>query len=469
MIRPFQFLVPVRVLFLSLTDAALIFASYAAAGYYASQTGRVAFLLANDWPLLLFPCGAILIGYYFSGSYADLRTAGLTTLLQKLSQPIGLTLLAEALLNYLSVDWALPASIAIPGSVLALIADVVWRRLFVAAIRDAVAARRVLFLGTSPSVAQLCEHLNRHPELGIVPVGYLGDGPEQGRNEPERGSNGAERASNGAEQGGDAPALLGPVSSLVRNVDGYEPSWIVVADREKVQPAWTGEFLRLRFGGIGAADVAGFYETMLARVCLAEMGREDAVFDARLQPSTVKLNLQAMYSGLLAVLLAVPAVPAIAIVALLIKAVSPSEPVFLGERRIGKNDVPFNVYRLRMTYRDGEARRPFRLAWLARRIGLDALPLLWNVLRGEMSMVGPQPDRPEFAERLEESLPMSFQRRAVKPGVTGWAQTHDVGDDPMHDAARRLEYDLYYIKNLGIALDVLVLLRSLRQGRLFVL
>ena len=461
MIRPFQFLVPVRVLFLSLTDAALIFASYAAAGYYASQTGRVAFLLANDWPLLLFPCGAILIGYYFSGSYADLRTAGLTTLLQKLSQPIGLTLLAEALLNYLNVDWALPASIAIPGSVLALIADVVWRRLFVAAIRDAVAARRVLFLGTSPSVAQLCDHLNRHPELGIVPVGYLGDCPEQGSNGPEQGS--------AAAQGGDAPGLLGPVSSLVRKVDEYEPSWIVVADREKVRPAWTGEFLRLRFGGIGAADVAGFYETMLARACLAEMGREDVVFDARLQPSTVKLNLQAMYSGLLGFLLAVPAVPAIAIMALLIKAVSPSEPVFLGEKRIGKNGVPFNVYRLRMTYRDGEARRPLRLAWLAQRIGLDALPLLWNVLRGEMSMVGPQPDRPEFAERLEGALPMSFQRRAVKPGVTGWAQTHDIGDDPMHDAARRLEYDLYYIKNLGIALDVLVLLRSLRQGRLFVL
>lgn len=448
MIRPFQFLVPVRVLFLFLTDAALIFGCYAAAGYYASQTGRVAFLLANDWPLLLFPCGAILTGYYFSGSYVDLRTPGLTTLLQKLSQPIGLTLLAEAFLSYLNVDWALPASIAIPGSVLALIADVVWRRLFVAGIRDAVAARRVLFLGTSPSVAQLCEHMTRYPELGMVPVGYLGDG---------------------AEQGTAAPKLLGPVSSLVRNVEEYEPSWIVVADREKVQPAWTGEFLRLRFGGIGAADAAGFYETTLARVCLAEMGRKDVVFDERLQPSAVKLNLQAMYSALLGCLVAVPALPVIAIIALLIKAASPSEPVFLRERRIGKNGASLFVYRLRLTYRDGEARRDFRFARLARRVGLDALPLLWNVLRGEMSMVGPQPDRPEFAERLEEALPMSFQRRAVKPGVTGWAQTHDVGDDPLRDAARRLEYDLYYIKNLGIALDVLVLLRSLRQGRLFVL
>ncbi len=448
MIRPFQFLVPIRVLFLFLTDAALIFASYAAAVYYASQTGRVAFLLANDWPLLLFPCGAILTGYYFSGSYADLRTPGLTTLLQKLSQPIGLALLAEAFLSYLNVDWALPASIAIPGSVLALAVDVVWRRLFVAGIRDAVAARRVLFLGTSPSVAQLCDHLTRHPELGMVPVGYLGDQ---------------------AEQGTAVPKLLGPVSSLVRQVEEYEPSWIVVADREKVQPAWTGEFLRLRFGGIGAADAAGFYETTLARVCLAEMGREDVVFDERLQPSAVRLNLQAMYSALLGCLVAVPAVPMIGMLALLIKASSPAEPVFLRERRIGKNGAPFYVRRLRLTYLDGEARRELRFAWLARRFGLDALPLLWNVLRGEMSMVGPQPDRPEFAERLEEALPMSFQRRAVKPGVTGWAQTHDVGDDPLRDVARRLEYDLYYIKNLGIALDVLVLLRSLRQGRLFVL
>lgn len=449
MIRPFQFLVPVRVLFLFLSDALLIFASYAVAGYYASESGRVAFLLANDWPVMLLPCGAILFGYYFSGLYADLRTPGLTSLVQRLSQPIGVVVIVEAFLNYLNLDWALPAWIAIPGSVLALASDVVWRRLFSAAIQDAVAARRVLFLGISPSVERLWQHLRKHPELGILPIGYLDD------------------AAPGA--GAVEPAPLGPTSSLLRQVDEYEPNWIVVADRRRVDPGWTGEFLRLRFSGIGAADAAGFYETTLARVCLAEMDREDAVFDQSLRPDQFNINVQSMYSVFLACLMTPVVLPLIAITALFVKTVSPSGPAFVREKRIGKNGAEFTIHRLRLSYPDSGVQRDIPLAGLLRRLGLDALPLLWNLLRGEMSIAGPQPDRPEFAERLDNAIPFHFQRTAVKPGVTGWAQTHDVGDDPMHDAARRLEFDLYYIKNLSPALDVLILLRSVRQLRLFVL
>jgi lipopolysaccharide/colanic/teichoic acid biosynthesis glycosyltransferase len=156
----------------------------------------------------------------------------------------------------------------------------------------------------------------------------------------------------------------------------------------------------------------------------------------------------------------------IGILALLVKASSPG-PAFVREQRVGLNGVTFTVSCLRLRDASGGI---LRYGWLSRfleRSGWSGLPLLWNILRGEMSFVGPRPDRPEFAALLNDVLPYNFQRTLVKPGVVGWAQIHDLGDDPMHDALRRLEYDLYYIKNLSPSIDIFVLLRALRDGLAF--
>jgi lipopolysaccharide/colanic/teichoic acid biosynthesis glycosyltransferase len=437
----FRFLIPARVLTLFISEALLIFGCYAAASLYDSNLPGSIFLFETDWLLLLIPVGVILLGFYFTDLYAELRVPSLTVLLQQLSVAVGFALVAEALVSYLDLDLALPAQIVITGSLLSVGVVLLWRRLFSAAIQSGVASRRLLFLGISPSVEQLSEHLLQHPELGMTPVGYLDDG----------------------NSGPVSTSLqrVGSRSSLLQEIEEYKPSWIVVAKRDQVGPEWVDEFLRLRFGGIDAADVAGFYETTRARLCLAEMLVGDILFGDSLRPNQFNVNLQTMYSMLLALILTPVVLPLLAILALLVKAAAPG-PLFVRERRIGMNGVPFTILRFRVTDA-AAAPRSNRIARFLERSGWASLPLFWNILRGEMTFVGPQADRPEFAEALNQAVPYNVQRTVVKPGVTGWAQVHDLGDDPMHDALRRLEYDLYYIKNLSLSIDVFVLLRSLRD------
>jgi len=146
-------------------------------------------------------------------------------------------------------------------------------------------------------------------------------------------------------------------------------------------------------------------------------------------------------------------------------------PALFRQQRIGQDGVPFTLYKFRSMYRDAEAvsgavwakKDDPRITpvgkWL-RRLRLDELPQLFNVLKGDMSIVGPRPERPEFVAELEKRIPFYRQRHCVKPGITGWAQINHKYGDTIEDTIAKLEYDLYYIKNLAPALDALIMLRT---------
>jgi lipopolysaccharide/colanic/teichoic acid biosynthesis glycosyltransferase len=146
-------------------------------------------------------------------------------------------------------------------------------------------------------------------------------------------------------------------------------------------------------------------------------------------------------------------------------------PVIFRQRRVGKNDVPFVLYKFRSMYANAEAQSGAVWAkkddpritpigkWL-RKLRLDELPQLFNVLKGDMSIVGPRPERPEFVKELEQRIPYYRQRHCVKPGITGWAQINHKYGDTIEDTIRKLEYDLYYIKNLAPALDAFIMFHT---------
>jgi lipopolysaccharide/colanic/teichoic acid biosynthesis glycosyltransferase len=140
---------------------------------------------------------------------------------------------------------------------------------------------------------------------------------------------------------------------------------------------------------------------------------------------------------------------------------------------VGKNGVPFVVYKFRSMQVDAEAGtgavwasrddpRVTGLGKFLRLVRLDELPQLFNVLRGEMSLVGPRPERPEFVKTLSEQIPYYRQRHCVKPGITGWAQINHKYGDTMEDTITKLEYDLYYIKNLSPSLDAYIIFHTLK-------
>src|SRR6185312_14135181 len=164
--------------------------------------------------------------------------------------------------------------------------------------------------------------------------------------------------------------------------------------------------------------------------------------------------------------------PIMAVVALAIKA-SSRGPVFYRQRRVGLNGRLFTLYKFRSMYVDAEKRtgavwatkddpRITPVGRALRKLRLDELPQFFNVVRGDMAIVGPRPERPEFVDMLAARIPYYRQRLAVKPGITGWAQiNHKYGDSEV-DAMLKLEYDLYYIKHIALALDFYIIFHTLK-------
>jgi lipopolysaccharide/colanic/teichoic acid biosynthesis glycosyltransferase len=182
--------------------------------------------------------------------------------------------------------------------------------------------------------------------------------------------------------------------------------------------------------------------------------------------------LQGIYSAVLGVIGMLITLPVMAVVALLVKFSSPG-PILLRQTRVGLHGTHFTLYKFRSMYADAEARTGAVWAtrddpritpvgrWI-RRLRLDELPQFFNVVRGEMCLVGPRPERPEFSAMLEEKIPFYKQRQWVKPGITGWAQINHKYGDTIEDSLTKLEYDLYYIKNLGPALDGYIIFHTLK-------
>jgi lipopolysaccharide/colanic/teichoic acid biosynthesis glycosyltransferase len=146
-------------------------------------------------------------------------------------------------------------------------------------------------------------------------------------------------------------------------------------------------------------------------------------------------------------------------------------PILYGQRRVGFGGEIFNVFKFRSmrvdAEKDGEARwaqkndsRVTRVGYWIRKARIDELPQLFNVLRGEMSFVGPRPERPEFVAKLAESIPYYQERHSVKPGITGWAQLCYAYGASEQDAVQKLQYDLYYVKHHDLIFDFLILLQT---------
>jgi lipopolysaccharide/colanic/teichoic acid biosynthesis glycosyltransferase len=444
MIRIFKVFIPTSILALLVSEACLTFGCYLAAVYLDPDLDAEMFLTYDSGLLRIAVVSMlILTGNLFYGLYTNVRIHNRLRLLQQLCVIIGLTFAIEALMIFVSPDWTVPRITMMFGSAITLGILFIWRLLFNQAIKKALRVRRVLFLGSSSSASELAAHFARHPELGLAPVNY---------------SPGAESSDAGVLN----PARIASVAELDQIVDESAPEWILVGDRSEVRPWWVTEFLELRFGGIETEEVARVYETALGRVCIREIRPSDLIFGDAFQPSPINVRLQSIYSRAAGLFLGVVLLPLILLIALLVKLGS-SGPVLVGDRCAGLNGRPFTMYRFR-TEGPGTS-QPTAFGKFLCRSGLDRLPQLLHVLWGRMSIVGPRPQREEYAARLAGEIPFYGHRQSVKPGITGWAQVSPEAANHLLDTLCELEYDLYYIKNLSPSLDFFILLLTLRMSR----
>ena len=451
MIRLFRVSIPSSALALVLSETILVFSCYLVAAYLTLDISSDIFLWEDGgWWRVTLVALFILLGLYFHDLYDNYRIPSRTALLQQFCFILGIAFLLQALLSYGRWDVIVPRRIMLYGSLLVLLFAPLWRIVFTRAVRKASGALKLLFLGVSPDVREIIQNLRERPELGMVPIGFMD-------------------FASGVEPFEGVPCL-GAVDQLNDAVAQHRPDRIVVGMMERRGVLPVHQLLDLRFAGVPIEDSAATYETVFHRVSVRELRPSQLVFSVELGPQPVMVAIQGVYSWMLGIVGAVLALPLMLLVALAVKLFSKG-PVFYKQTRAGRDGVPFTLYKFRSMYPDAEADSGAVWAskddpratpigrWL-RILRLDEMPQLFNVIRGEMSLVGPRPERPEFVHMLQEKIPYYRQRLCVKPGITGWAQINHKYGDTVEDVTIKLEYDLYYIKNLAPSLDAYILFHT---------
>jgi len=390
------------------------------------------------------------VGLYFQDLYEHLRTRSRIYLLQQVSLVLGAGFLLQAVFNYGRSTLLLNKWTMMYGSLLVLVVLPLWRLAFYAVISKALPAEKLLFLGGSSALREIAMRLGERPELGSVVVGYLNPAPVELFQTP----------------------WLGDVENLQEVVARHRPDRIVVGLTESRGRLPMQQLLDLRFSGIPIEEAPTAFESVFGRISVPDLRPSQLIFSRELGPQRWMILLQGIYSAVLGVIGMLITLPVMAVVALLVKFSSPG-PILLRQTRVGLHGTHFTLYKFRSMYADAEARTGAVWAtrddpritpvgrWI-RRLRLDELPQFFNVVRGEMCLVGPRPERPEFSAMLEEKIPFYKQRQWVKPGITGWAQINHKYGDTIEDSLTKLEYDLYYIKNLGPALDGYIIFHTLK-------
>ena len=312
--------------------------------------------------------------------------------------------------------------------------------------------RHMVVVGANPTGYEIVQAITRYGGTSYEFLGYFDDKPQPADPSPAT----------------TAP-LTFPTSDLLLIHAKFGIDQIILATPDR--PASLLQWLSLcHERGIQITPMFALYQDLTGRVPVEHLGNDWFVALPAHRKSTPYVLIKRAFDLLLAACVLLVTAPLLPLVALAIRLDSPG-PIFFRQSRVGRGGKLFRIVKFRSMRQNAEAMtgavwaqkddpRITRVGRFIRRSRLDELPQLWNVLRGDMSFVGPRPERPEFDAQLESGIPFYRARRAVSPGLTGWAQIRHGYGNTMDDALRKVEYDLYYIKNESFYLDLLILLRT---------
>ncbi len=377
-------------------------------------------------------------------------------LLLRLLQPLGVASLILALLYFWFPDLIIGRGVALVSGALIFTFVILWRLAFAWLTRHALPRERLLLVGTGAAAVALARELHdRRQELGVEIVGFVTNDP--------------------AQVGAPVlnPGVVGTIDDIPSLIGEYKADRVVVslADARGRLPMERLLESRLK-SGVGFDHLASVYEEYTGKIAVENLRPSWLIFSEGFSKTPFLLAAKRVFDIAVASIGLLLAAPIIAVISLLTKLTSPG-PIFYHQERVGLNGKNFVVHKFRTMRQDAEAKtgpvwstendpRVTRLGSFMRRTRLDEIPQLWNILKGEMSFVGPRPERPSFVAELTQKIPFYGQRHVVKPGLTGWAQVRYTYGASVEDAIQKLQYDLYYIKNMSIGLDVVIVLETVK-------
>jgi exopolysaccharide biosynthesis polyprenyl glycosylphosphotransferase len=383
--------------------------------------------------LIWFVCAQVMDLY-------DLRVAGAVgrVVPGTLGAVLG-TLAVYLVVYFIAAPQSLPRHLIVFFAAIAAVLLSLWRAGFAKALGTGPLARRVVVVGGGASTAPLLQAIREHAARYYDVAAVL-----------------------------DLNAHVTEVTSKA----AQHPDEVIVT-QEELPTEWLAELVEWREQGVQIVNVATVFEELTGRVPVEFVGTNWSVLLPLEQDATRGLNgvVKRVLDVLLAAVALVIAAPFVPFIALAIR-MNGKGPILLRQPRVGKNGRVFTVYKFRTMVVDAEPLgvpkwadeddpRVTRVGKFLRRFKLDEVPQFWNVLRGDMSLVGPRPERPEIVENLQREIPFYRLRHVVRPGITGWAAVRYPYGRSVNDALVKLQYDLYYLKHQSLSLDALILGKTL--------
>ena len=453
MVRLFKHYIPHTVLLLALVDALLLIAAGEAGwAVRARQIGMEVTPLVGRLPQLLSFAAAlqvslVAVGAYGVGSFLSLRFAA-----ARLAVAVSLGVLFLSVLYFMVPTIGFWRSNLLYSMAFACVGLVAVRAVLNRALGGETFKRRIVVLGAGQRAARI-HALAGQPGVNFTVAAFIAMG------EP-------------------TPAISDAtprdtIPNLAAHITDLGAGEVVMALEERRNALPLADLLRVKTTGVQVCELSTFLERETGRVDLNSVNPSWLIFSdgfasGRMLSGTAKRAFDIVASLLLLIL----TLPLVAVAALAVKLESRG-PAFYRQRRVGLYNQGFDIVKLRSMRVDAEVAgkaqwaaandpRITRVGRFIRKVRIDELPQTWTVLKGEMSFVGPRPERPQFVDELEQQLPFYAERHMVKPGITGWAQINYPYGASVEDARHKLEYDLYYAKNYSPFLDLLILLQTLR-------
>ena len=338
---------------------------------------------------------------------------------------------------------------------LASIVLIVWRLLFELYITHMAPRENILIVGTGEVARALGQEVEKSERLGLRLVGYI-------------------RAHNAPEDRGHSHSLrvLGDPAEMAQIIERRNVSKVVVAITERRGEYPVKEMLSLRVTGCPILEWPGFFEKLSGRIPVDSLAPSFFIFNEGFRKSRLYLMIRRFSALIFSSALLVLLLPVFLVVSILIKLDSRG-PVIYSQIRVGQHGKRIRIYKFRSMREDAEQNgdavwavendpRITRVGHILRKSRVDELPQLFNVLVGDLAFVGPRPERPEFVEKLERLIPYYALRHTVKPGITGWAQVMFHYGASIDESKEKLQYDLFYIKNMSLKLDLLILFHTMK-------
>ena len=330
-----------------------------------------------------------------------------------------------------------------------------WRAVFDWLTRQVGPVERLLLVGTSPASVSLAKELfDLRQSLGVEIVGFIDPDPDRV---------GLPILN---------PGVIGTVEDIPAIVRARSVDRVVVSLADARGKLPMDKLLEMRLDGVGFDHLASVYEEYTGKIAVENLRPSWLIFSDGFAKTKLLRSGKRLTDVIASSVGLVLISPVLLLVGIIIKATSKG-PVLYHQERVGQYGRVFCIHKFRSMHVNAEANtgavwaelddpRVTRFGKFLRRSRLDEVPQLWNVLVGEMSLVGPRPERPEFVEQLTTAIPFYSLRHAVRPGVTGWAQVRYAYGACVEDALEKLQYDLFYIKHLTLAFDFTILFSTIK-------